>query len=55
MDIQEHIREQVGTENYEFSLHAEHERENEHIFIEELEQSVRSGLRKDDTLQFLWW
>lgn len=38
MDILECIREQVSTENYEFSLHAEREREDEHILVEELEQ-----------------
>jgi len=27
----------VGAENYELSLYAEHEREDEHILIEELE------------------
>ena len=48
MDILEHIREQVTTENYEFSLHAEHEREDEHILVEELEQSVRSGQLLED-------
>jgi hypothetical protein len=48
MDILEHIREQVRTENYEFSLHAEHEREDEHILVEELEQSVRSGQLLED-------
>jgi hypothetical protein len=48
MDILEHIREQVSTENYEFSLHAEHEREDEHILVEELEQSVRSGQLLED-------
>jgi hypothetical protein len=48
MDILEHIREQVGAENYEFSLHAEHERENEHILVKELEQSVWSGQLLED-------
>jgi hypothetical protein len=48
MDILERIREQVSTENYEFSLHAEHEREDEHILVEELEQSVRSGQLLED-------
>lgn len=48
MDILERIREQVRAENYEFSLHAEHERENEHILVEELEQSVKSGQLLED-------
>jgi len=43
MDVLEHIREQVRANRYEFSLHAEHEREDEHILVEELEQSVMSG------------
>jgi len=40
MPVLEHIREQVKADNYEFSLHAEHEREDEHILVEEIEQSV---------------
>jgi hypothetical protein len=43
MDVVEYIREQVKADNYEFSLHAEHEREDEHILVEEIEQSVISG------------
>ena len=35
MDTLEYIREQVRVDNYEFSLHAEHEREDEHILVEE--------------------
>jgi len=30
MQVLEYIREQVQEDNYEFSLHAEHEREDEH-------------------------
>jgi hypothetical protein len=48
MDILEHIREQIKRDNYEFSLHAEQEREDEHIFVEELEQSVASGELLED-------
>ena len=48
MGILEHIREQVRIDNYEFSLHAEHEREDEHILTEELEQSVMSGELRED-------
>ena len=38
MDVLKHIREQVKRDNYEFSIHAEREREDEHILVEELEQ-----------------
>ena len=48
MDILEHVRAQVETDNYEFSLHAEHEREDEHILTKELEQSVMSGELLED-------
>ena len=48
MDTLEHIQEQVRTNNYEFSLHAEHEREDEHILVDEIEQSVLSGELLDD-------
>jgi hypothetical protein len=48
MDILQHIREQIKRDNYEFSLHAEQEREDEHIFVEELEQSVASGELLED-------
>ena len=48
MDILKHIREQVRSDRYEFSLHAEHEREDEHILVEELEQSVLSGELLED-------
>ncbi len=44
MNTLEHIREQVRANNYEFSLHAEHEREDEHILVNEIEQSVLSGM-----------
>jgi hypothetical protein len=48
MDILKHIHKQIRVENYEFSLHAEHEREDEHILVEELEQSVMSGQLLED-------
>jgi hypothetical protein len=38
MDTLAHIQEQIRINNYEFSLHAEHERENEHILVDEIEQ-----------------
>jgi len=44
----EHIREQVRADNYEFSLHAEHEREDELILVDEIEQSVLSGELLED-------
>ena len=52
MDVLDHIREQIRSENYEFSIHAEREREDEHIFVEELEHSVASGelLAENDAL-----
>jgi hypothetical protein len=37
VSVLEHIRQQVKIDNYEFSLHAEREREDEHILVEELE------------------
>lgn len=43
MDVLGHIRGQIKRDNYEFSIHAEREREDEHILVEELEQSVASG------------
>jgi len=48
MDVLKHIREQVERDNYEFSIHAEREREDEHILVEELEQSVASGELLED-------
>jgi hypothetical protein len=48
MDVLKHIREQVKRDNYEFSAHAEREREDEHILVEELEQSVASGELLED-------
>jgi hypothetical protein len=48
MDVLEHIRAQVRSDNYEFSLHAEREREDEHILVAELEQSVISGELLED-------
>jgi hypothetical protein len=48
MDTLEHIQEQVRANNYEFSLHAEHEREDEHILVDEIEQSVLSGELLED-------
>jgi hypothetical protein len=48
MNVLEHIRNQVGIDNYEFSLHAEHEREDEHILVAEIEQSVMNGELLED-------
>jgi len=48
MDTLEHIRQQVRADNYEFSFHAERERENEHILVAEIEQSVASGEMLED-------
>ncbi len=48
MDVLGLIQEQVTIDNYEFSLHAEQEREDEHILVEELEQSVASGELLED-------
>ena len=48
MDVLGLIREQIRSENYEFSVHAEREREDEHILVEELEQSVISGELLED-------
>lgn len=48
MDIVDYIPEQIKAENYEFSIHAEQEREDEHILVEELEQSVASGELLED-------
>jgi hypothetical protein len=38
MDTLVHIQEHVKANNYEFSLHAEHEREDEHILVDEIEK-----------------
>jgi hypothetical protein len=48
MDVLKHIREQVSRDDYEFSIHAERERENEHILVEELEQSITVGELLED-------
>jgi len=48
MDVVEYIREQVKADNYEFSIRAERERENEHILVEEVEQSVMLGELPED-------
>ena len=48
MDILEHVREQIILDNYEFSLHAEREREDKHSHVEWLEQSVTSGELLED-------
>lgn len=48
MDVLEHIREQIILDNYEFSFHAESEREDEHILVQELEQSIMSGELLED-------
>jgi len=48
MDVLDLIREQIRSDNYEFSIHAEREREDEHILVEELEQSVASGELLED-------
>jgi hypothetical protein len=48
MDILELIRKQIRANRYEFSLHAERERENDHILVRELEQSVLSGELLED-------
>jgi hypothetical protein len=48
MDVLEHIRAQIRANNYSFSLHAEREREDEHILVQELEQSVISGELPED-------
>ena len=42
MDI-EWIRQQIRSENYEFSGHAEDERQNDRIQIAEVEQALLSG------------
>jgi hypothetical protein len=36
MDVLEHIRAQIRANNYSFSLHAEREREDEHILVQPL-------------------
>ena len=48
MDVLDHIREQISKNDYEFSIHAKREREDEHILIEELEQSVKLGELLED-------
>ncbi len=48
MDILERVRAQVRASDYSFSFHAEREREDEHIFVQELEQSVVSGELLED-------
>jgi len=48
MDILQRIREQIQKDDYEFTLHAEHGREDEHILVEELEQSVIAGELLED-------
>jgi hypothetical protein len=48
MSVLQHIREQIREDNYEFSMHAEREREDEHILVEELEQSVAFGELLED-------
>ena len=48
MDVLEHIRAQIRANNHSFSLHAEREREDEHILVQELEQSVMSGELLED-------
>ncbi len=48
MDILKHIRQRVRRDDYEFSIHAEREREDEHILIEELEQSIAFGQLLED-------
>jgi hypothetical protein len=48
MDILTHIREQIKQDNYEFSIHAEREREDEQVLVEELEWSVESGELLED-------
>lgn len=48
MDILEHLREQIKQDTYEFSIHAEHEREDEHILVSELEYNVLTGELLED-------
>lgn len=48
MDVLEHIREQVRANKYEFSMHAEREREDEHILVRDLETSALSGELLED-------
>jgi hypothetical protein len=48
MDVLDRIREQIRANQYEFSLHAEREREDERILVRELEQSVLSGELLED-------
>lgn len=44
----EKICQSIRIDNYEFSLHAEQEREDEHILVEELGQSIASGELLED-------
>jgi hypothetical protein len=48
MDVLKHICEQVRRDDYEFSIHAEREREDEHILVAELEQSIAFGELLED-------
>jgi hypothetical protein len=48
MDVLKHIRERVSRDDYEFSIHAEREREDEHILVAELEQSITVGELLED-------
>lgn len=48
MKVLEHIQERIRVDRYEFSIHAENEREDEHILVAELEQSVLSGKLLED-------
>jgi hypothetical protein len=48
MDVLKHIRERVSRDDYEFSIHAEREREDEHILVAELEQCIASGELLED-------
>ena len=40
MDVLDHIREQISKNDYEFSIHAEREREDEHILFEDVPARV---------------
>jgi len=48
MDILAHIREKVLANEYEISIHAEREREAEHVTVSELEASVKNGELLED-------
>ena len=43
MDVIQHIRERVRDNRYEISFHAERERENEHLLLADIEESVLLG------------